>query len=101
MQYSCSKAAKRLPQGLRERVVGATFHSELDRQLFESLSRGRQVMGDVERRRPADWFAAADPDEGWSSESRDRVVITNIQFGISPPDVVARIQAHLNRMYPS
>lgn len=100
MQYGCSKAAKRLPKGLRERVTGATFHSEMDRRIFESLSRGRQVIGDVERRRPDNWFALDDTDEGWPPAFRERVVITHERSGIAPPNVVARIQANLSRMYP-
>lgn len=100
IRYGCAKAAKRLPSGLRERVVGATFHSEMDIRLFEAMSRGRQVMADVARRRPYDWFALDDTDEGWPDEFRDHIIITHGQLGIASPDVVTRIHATLHRMYP-
>jgi hypothetical protein len=29
-QYGCYRVAKRLPQALRERVIGATFHSRMN-----------------------------------------------------------------------
>lgn len=98
-QYGCSKSAKRLPPGMRQRVVGATFHSQMDKLQFDGMSRGRQVVADVERRRPEDWFALDDTDEGWPLDVRDKVIITDAQLGISPPAVQQRIQANLERLY--
>lgn len=99
VQFGCSRSAKRLPPGLSTRVVGATFHSEMSRRRFEALTRGRQVMEDVERRKPVDWFALDDTDEGWPEDFRDRVVITHEQLGIFPSEVITRVQANLHRMY--
>lgn len=61
--YGCSGAAKRLPSGLRYRVLGATFHSEMDERTFDAKPRGKQVVEDVARRRPRGWLALDDTDE--------------------------------------
>jgi hypothetical protein len=98
-KYGCHQSAKYLPPGLRRRVIGATFHSRMDRNEFLSLPRGRQVFEDSLRRRPADWFAIDDVDEGWPAERRTRVVLTDGALGISSPEAVHCIRANLHRMY--
>ena len=60
VKYGCYGAARRLPLELRTRVIGATFHSQMDRAGFESAYRGMQVWADVFRRRPSDWLAIDD-----------------------------------------
>jgi hypothetical protein len=96
--YGCAGAAKRLPPGLRGRVIGATFHSRMDGTHFDSLERGRQVLADVHRREPLDWFALDDVDEGWSAASRHHVLITDEVLGISAPGTAGAISAQLRRM---
>lgn len=98
-KYGCHQSAMRLPPGLRRRVIGATFHSAMDRGEFAELARGQQVCEDAHRRRPATWFALDDVDEGWPAELRDRVVLTDTALGISPAETVRRIQANLQRLY--
>ena len=58
--YSYSRALERLSPQLRQRVVGATWHSEMSEQNFLLKSRGLQVWEDVARRRPRDWLALDD-----------------------------------------
>lgn len=96
--YGCAGAAKRLPLGLRSRVIGATFHSRMNERHFVILERGRQVLADVLRRQPLDWFALDDMDEGWSESSRKHVLITNDALGISAPGTAEAICAQLQRM---
>jgi len=55
-----AKTAKKLPATLRARVIGATYHSRMDKQLFLSSPRGMQVSSDVLRRKPRDWLALDD-----------------------------------------
>jgi hypothetical protein len=98
-KYGCHQSAMRLPPGLRRRVVGATFHSAMDRGKFAELARGQQVCEDALRRRPSTWFALDDVDEGWPAELRDRVVLTDTALGISTPEAVQGIQANLQRLY--
>lgn len=50
VKYGCHGAARRLPFELRTRVIGATFHSQMNRAEFESAYRDMQVWEDVFRR---------------------------------------------------
>jgi len=100
-KYSCHQSAQRLPPGLRRRVVGATFHSAMDRNEFALLARGQQVYADVVRRRPADWCALDDVDEGWPDSLRERFVLTDPVLGITSPEAMQGLQANLDRMFPT
>ncbi len=100
-KYSCHHSAQRLPQGLRRRVIGATFHSSMDRTEFALLLRGQQVYADVVRRRPAEWCALDDVDEGWPDSLRERLVLTDPVLGIASPAAMQGLQANLDRMYPT
>lgn len=81
------KARRKLPRALRDRVVGATFHSAMDRGLFMEMPRGVQVMGDVGRRRPSAWLALDDDEEGWPTEWRHALIATHPVLGMGAPGV--------------
>lgn len=87
VHYGCSRAAKRLPPGLRKRVVGATYHSAIDKSAFRLLPRGRQVLDDVARRQPQVWLALDDFAEGWGT-ALEHVVVTHSTLGIAEPSVL-------------
>lgn len=93
LQYRCAGAAKRLPCGLRVRVVGATYHSEMRKEAFRMLPRGEQVTQDVLRRRPGAWLALDDDPTGWPEWSVQHLLVTDPHEGISP----ANLQAELRR----
>lgn len=95
---SYSRALERLPRGLQMRVIGATFHSEMDAEIFASKTRGRQVLEDVARRQPKSWIALDDTNEGWPTEIQNQVVITDERLGISAPGMLDRITSALGRM---
>ena len=97
-RYGCSKASKQLGPRLRQRVVGATFHSRMSEDLFMSLSRGKQVWDDVLRRKPRDWLALDDDDEGWTPECAGHFVKTHDHDGISDPNVLATFTRKLEAM---
>ncbi len=97
--YGCYGSAKRLPPGLRARVIGATFHSHMDRATFVAKPRGQQVIEDVLRRCPYAWMALDDVDEGWNSEMKANVVITDERLGISAPGTVQAIKPLLERIH--
>jgi len=97
--YSCYAAAKRLPPGLRDRVIGATWHSAMPEQTFKEKPRGTQVLEDIARRRPFAWLALDDTDDGWPMEIRDHVLITDERMGISAPGTAERIAAALRGMH--
>jgi len=96
--YGCTGSAKRLPLGLRTRVLGATFHSQMDEAVFAARPRGRQVLDDVARRQPRGWLALDDTDEGWPSEVRDRVLLTDERLGIAAPGMPECIAAALKQL---
>jgi len=76
---SYSWVCRHLPNGLRERVVGATWHSRFKRDYDETLwwrdaSRHRQIKRDVQRRMPTSWLAIDDDLDGWPENEMDHVV---------------------------
>lgn len=90
-----SGSAKRLSPSLRERVIGATFHSRMNRQVFESLPRGIQVMNDVARRKPRNWVALDDDLENWVPEYRNYLIHCDNVLGISAPGVLDALKQRL------
>lgn len=97
--HSVFKVARRLPDALRTRVVGATFHEEMQADLFQQMPRGIQVWADVRRRLPTAWLALDDDDVDWPTVCRDCLVHTHPVLGISAPQVLAELQEKLAGMY--
>lgn len=97
-RYTFSKAAKRLPPSLRERVIGATYHSEMHEASFAATPRGLQIWADVLRRRPRDWIALDDDDLHWPAWCREKLVRTHDELGISEPNVLAELKTKLAMM---
>lgn len=96
-QPSFQRARKRLPSPLTARCVGGTFHSNMDRQQWRTLSRGAQVLPDDCRRQPAAWVAIDDNDEGWGQNLSSNVVITDPIQGITEPALRAQLVERLRR----
>jgi hypothetical protein len=96
--YGCFKTAKNLRPALRSRVIGATSHSSMRDYEFFQLPRGMQVCFDVAKRRPRDWLAIDDADEGWPGHSLPHYVRTHKQDGISDPAVLAEFKEKLQRV---
>ena len=95
IHYGCAHAAKQLGPRLRQRVIGSTFHTRLHFKSFEELHRGAQVLHDVNRRKPSDWIALDDANEGWPPSAEKHYVQTHPQLGISEPIVLEKFKAHL------
>ncbi len=96
--YGCSAAAKRLPPMLRNRVIGATFHSRMHESEFLSQSRGMQIWADVVRRKPWDWLALDDDILDWPPWCQNKLVTTHNTEGISDPGVTQHIEQRLREM---
>jgi len=96
--YSFSGAARRLPKSLRDRCIGATYHSKMHRDSFARMPRGLQVLDDVRRRRPRRWLALDDVDDGWGDE-RGNLVLTHDVDGIAHPPVLADLRTKLLRFW--
>jgi hypothetical protein len=101
MFRSVRKVARRLPDELRARVVGATYHGEMDASAFQEMPRGMQIWADVRRRLPQAWLALDDDAAGWPTVCGDHLVQTDPVHGISAPDVLAELQDKLSAMYRS
>lgn len=90
-----SRAKAYLPESLAARVVGATYHSHMPRDIFVEQSRPMQVVADVRRRRPSAWLAVDDVDEGWPQEALPNFVATHPRFGCAEPFVRKELEARL------
>ncbi len=98
VQYSFYGAARMLPSELRRRCVGSTWHSEMEKRVFENTSRGRQIAADLARRQPARWFAIDDNDEGFSVAMRAHLVHTDQAQGLAAPGSILEIRRHVQAM---
>ncbi|MFL9898960.1 HAD domain-containing protein [Paraburkholderia fungorum] len=96
---SVARVARKLPPELRARVVGATFHEDMDAELFKQAPRGMQIWADVLRRKPDNWLAVDDDYLHWPTWCRDKLVRTHEVLGISAPVVLAELRAKLAAMY--
>jgi hypothetical protein len=93
---SFSYALNCLRPSLRDRVIGATFHSRLtNKRSFDAMPRGLQVATDVSRRGLTEWIAIDDDDFGWPAWCRDKLVLTHGRLGMSAPLVQDAIRGHL------
>lgn len=94
--FSFNFARKQLTPSLQNRVIGATFHRrEMRKDWFALLPRGVQVLEDVERRRPARWFAIDDDPFGWPSYAINRVVVTEGRRGLSDASAQEAVKSML------
>lgn len=89
-----SHAASKLPQSLRRRVIGATFHTRMNHDAFASLTRAQQVLEDVQRRQPSAW-AAVDDALGWPIESLPHFIPSDPATGIADPKVTRDFETKL------
>lgn len=92
---SVAKVARHLTRGLRERIIGATYHSRMDQHEFAEAPRGVQIWADVVRRKPTSWLALDDDSEGWPTWCRDQLVLTDETLGISAPHVLDELRIKL------
>jgi len=96
-QLSLESAKGKLSPALQARVVGATFDIRETQKLeFDFMARGAQVLADVERRRPASWFAIDNDPSGWPASARERLVLTDDRLGLSEERVQLAIKAILD-----
>ncbi|ANB77576.1 hypothetical protein AYM40_29270 [Paraburkholderia phytofirmans OLGA172] len=96
---SVAKPARWLPHNLRSRIIGATFHSRMDKASFDGAPRGMQVWSDVLRRRPDKWVALDDDDSGWPPWCRHNLILTHKICGVAAPDVLVELKKKLAAMH--
>ncbi len=93
--YRCAGAANRLPAGLRSRVIGATYHSQIPGDSFWDMPRWRQIHQDVQRRLPGSWLALDNDVADWPDAIAQNLVATDDVEGISPAPIQEEIQRRL------
>lgn len=96
--YGCANTAKRLPDELRRRVIGATFHSQMDEPLFVDTPRGVQIWRDVVRRNPKDWLALDDEYTDWPKWCLSNYIQTHEHEGISDPAALKKLEEKLAKL---
>lgn len=89
---------QRLPPGLQTRVIGATWHSQMDEFEWETLSRFNQVMRYVVRHRLQRWLAIDDDAEGWPTHYRMQLVLTDSELGLSADKTIRELAEKLARL---
>jgi hypothetical protein len=93
---SFNYAKQQLTPSLQARVLGSTFHRrEIGKRRFDSMSRGDQVLADVQRRRPTRWMALDNDDSGWPSQWRANLIKTQDHLGLSDAEVQEAIRSRL------
>ena len=99
------KTLKRLPESLRNRFIGGTFHKRLhgaDAMTtadFRRTSRGQQILADVTRRQPRQWLALDDDTDDWPSDILDHLVPCDGAKGLSDPETFDRLCRLLERCH--
>lgn len=97
-RYGLHQTAKHLRPSLRERVIGATFHSRMDRDVFIACPRGVQVWQDVLRRKPRAWIAVDDDHLDWPAWCSDKLVASHEVLGIREPGVLQALKGKLRTL---
>lgn len=101
-----------LPAALRDRVIGATYHTAMSRRppeeggfrlplsWWDNHTRYEQILGYVRRAGLTDteWLAIDDNCERWAPEHARNLILTTSERGISDPAALALLQARLTEL---
>jgi len=108
LELRFARARDYLPAELRQRVIGATWHSGMStddehRPLgrdtwWDSSTRYQQIRRYVDRAGLTDWIAVDDQPTGWAESDRDKLVVTDSNLGLSAPSARARLAAAVGNM---
>lgn len=91
------KTMRRLPESLRARFLGGTYHKRVHGidnwavDCFQARSRAEQILADVARRRPRHWLALDDDVVEWPHRYSANLVACDGSSGLSD----ARVQHEL------
>lgn len=94
-------ARKALPVELRQRVIGATWHSAMGRGWpdyipWDDQTRFQQIAAYLSRlEAPMPWLAIDDDAQGWPDYLRERLVQTDAMRGLSAPEALAELNEKL------
>lgn len=103
--FGFERAKNALPTALRERVVGATWHSQMGRcQLggmklqyswWDEASRFEQILRYVDRARSLRWVAIDDQGQSWPPKYMKNLILTDPTRGIADPRALSQLHARL------
>lgn len=88
-----------LPERLRNRVNGATFHKRKDLLEFDHLTRFQQIKADASRNAITHWIAIDDDDFGWHSDFADRLIKCEGDLGLSDKNILVKLHDRLAWMF--
>ncbi|WP_287803822.1 HAD domain-containing protein [Diaphorobacter sp.] len=100
-----SATLKRLPDSLRARFIGGTYHKRVhgvdpwNLSMFRATPRGVQVQEDAQRRKPRQWIALDDDLEGWPQSCRQNLVACDGTMGLSNPEVQRELKEKLHSCF--
>lgn len=90
-----SRSRNRLPEKLRSRVVGATYHSQHTPR-WHDQTRYQQILDDAySRRLSTNWIAIDNDAEGWPDDQRERLVHTDDNKGIDDAAALEKLRGYL------
>ncbi|MFZ4538201.1 HAD domain-containing protein [Propionivibrio sp.] len=102
-----ARARDYLPESLRTRVIGATWHSGMNQNMegfgqlritwWDSATRYQQIRRYVDRAKLSDWVAIDDQPEGWADADGDHLIQTDGNLGLSEPGVFEKLEARLKQ----
>jgi len=89
-----------LPEALRHRIIGATWHSKMAEEIdyshcWNAATRYQQIRRYVNRARLTDWVAIDDDGEMWSTGDADKLVLTDSQKGLSDAKILQQLSIKL------
>lgn len=107
-EFGFSRARRWLPAEIRDRVIGATWHSFMGRHTkglhrihttwWDEVTRYDQIKRYVDRARLGDnWLAVDDKPEGWDDADLDNLVHVDGDTGLSDPAMQALLVARLGK----
>jgi len=106
-ELSFSRACRWLPNELRTRVIGSTWHSSMKFQAdgfrltqtwWDTATRYQQIKRYADRAGLADWVAVDDQPEGWGADDLSKLVQANSETGLSDSRVLALLAVRLSAL---
>lgn len=94
-QLGWQAAAKYLPSGLKDRVIGCT-NGNLTQ--FSIMNSYRLIEAHVENHGYQDWLAIYHESDGWNKDNRNRLVLTEGATGLSTDKAQAELRTKLKAM---
>lgn len=97
------RARKRLPAGLRDRIIGSTWHSSMakawsDQNWWDGASRHDQILRYVARSNVSSWLALDDDADQWREQHRWNLIQTDRSTGVSSNQVITELNAKIEKL---